>query len=136
MRSFNSIPLAPFALLLAISAVGCSASEDDGDSPPTILHAEFASPAVANEPTTLDASVEFTDPDGDINGYSLVLKILSDDEEGPRVAIEHGEGVTSGTVPFRAIVPATPKGNYVVNLRLYDKAGHTSNVFPMDLTVE
>jgi hypothetical protein len=125
--------LAPSLLALALFASsGCVINETPE------LEDFKLSAATAKRGETVNGTAMVEDDDGDLSGGKMVVTLRSGDKEDAReLPIELGSSVGKAAISVSLQVSAlAPVGPATVDLQVFDKAGHGSNVQSASLVIE
>lgn len=88
--------------------------------------------------TTTNGTAMVEDDDGDLGGGKMVLTIHSGDKSEKKelpINLEDSTGKASLSVSME-ISKLAPKGPATIDLQVFDKAGHASNVQTASLTIK
>jgi hypothetical protein len=123
-RSLRSTRL--FAVVTCFALAGCS--EGDKGTAPTISAFSLDDATVqVGAVETLDGSVAFVDPDGDLSSVEIEMVTPSGGSVMAQAAVVNAEGVTEGTSALQVPVQATEAGTHSLFLVAMDSEGNTSN---------
>ena len=125
------LPASALALVLLASS-GCGFSETPE------LEDFKLSAATAKRGETVNGTAMVEDDDGDLSGGKMVVTLRSGDNEDAReLPIELGSNAGKAAISVSLQVSAlAPAGPATVDLQIFDKAGHGSNVQSATLVIE
>ena len=125
------LPTSLFALFLIVSS-GCGFSETPE------LEDFKLSAATAKRGETVNGTAMVDDDDGDLSGGKMVVTVRSGESVDARdLPIELGSNAGKAAISVSLQVSAlAPAGPATVDLQIFDKAGHGSNVQTANLVIE
>jgi hypothetical protein len=120
-------------------AMVCSACADEHDSgtAPTIASVSLMPDHVAvGVQVMVGGSVEFSDPEGDVETIELDLGSPDGMHDAMEVDVSNAHGVEQGTVAFTMVLMLPAAGSYSILTQLVDGEGNFSNTKSAPLVAE
>jgi hypothetical protein len=120
--------------LLSLAACG---SDDDGTAPAISNLAFTPTTLTAGLQTTLNGTLAFTDPDGDLADLGVELTLPDQSKQSlPMTPLQNVGTMTSGTIAWALIVTPPTAGTYQLELWIVDAEDHASNRLGGTITVQ